>query len=369
MKTAAMFGTDGGVSFAVEGFDKALRRVGENTGNMLFQRAMWDLVPGPKICAGPGILAPEAARQTADILVIPAANQINPHFKMDAWSNYIEATDLPCVVVGLGAQADDPALPPEELVLPEAIKKFARVISSRTPMIGVRGEFTRKVLASIGVENTVVTGCPSQTLNMRVTGRQIAETIERAKSNEDLTVALLGGTLQEYTRTVEKVLYHLVSGRRNHICVYQTEPRLLRFIHERYLDEDARSFVQWMNHVVRPDLTLAQFYHYLAIHGRFYSDARSWIDAMRRMDLAIGMRIHGAVAAIQAGKLGVCVAFDSRTLELARTMGVPFVHASDIKDGQTLNDILECIQFDPDDFEEKRKRNVNSVMDIVRAAV
>ncbi|WP_111803953.1 polysaccharide pyruvyl transferase family protein [Agrobacterium tumefaciens] len=366
MKTAAMFGTDGGVSFAVEGFQNALRRVGENTGNTLFQRAMWDLVPGPKICAGPGVLAPGVAKQVADVLVIPAANQINPHFKMDAWTSYIQDSDMPCVVVGLGAQSDDPSLSPEDLILPEGVKEFANAIAARTETIGVRGEFTKRVLATLGVTNTVVTGCPSQTLNIRVSGQTIAKNIEKAKENSSLIVALLCGTLQDYTRAVEKNLYTLFKDSKHHTCIYQTEPRVLRFIHERHVDGDTRAFFIWMNKVVRPDLNLDQFFHYMAIHGRFYSDARSWIDAMRRADLAIGMRIHGAVAAIQAGKLGVCVAFDSRTLELAQTMGVPYVRATDIQDGMSLVDILDQVQFNADEFEQKRSANIEAIRKIMK---
>ncbi|HEX8044298.1 polysaccharide pyruvyl transferase family protein [Rhizobium sp.] len=367
MKIAGLVGTDGGVSFAAEDFHNALRRVGENTGNTLFQRAMWDLVKGPKISAGPGVLPAEKLREIVDVLVIPAANQINPHFNMKVWADYVEVADLPCVVVGLGAQSDDPFLPAEELVLPEAVRRFARTISEKSQVIGVRGEFTKRVLASIGVNNTVVTGCPSQTLNLRVSGEQIARNLDRAKSSIDLTVAILGGTLQEYTRSVEKTLYSAVKSMRNHICVYQTEPRILRFLHERYVDDDARLFITWMNGLVRPDLKIDQFFYYLATQGRFYSDARSWIDAMRRMDLAIGMRIHGAVAAIQAGRLGICVAFDSRTLELARTMGVPYILAQDVKEGQSLKDLLDIVHFDANDFEEKRQRNIAAIMEIVSA--
>lgn len=367
MKVAGLVGTDGGVSFAAEGFHNALRRVGENTGNTLFQRAMWNLIRGPKIAAGPGVLSPEELHQIADVLVIPAANQINPHFKMEAWADYIDATNLPCVVVGLGAQADDPTVLPEDLALPDAVKRFARSLSDRSKTIGVRGDFTKRVLASIGVHNTVVTGCPSQTINPRVTGDQIAQNLDRARSNENLAVAILGGTLQDYTRSVERALYSAARRHRNHICVYQTESRVLRFLHERFVDDDSRQFITWMNGVVRPDLQIEQFFHFLAVQGRVYSDARSWIDSMRRVDLAIGMRIHGAVAAIQAGKLGVCIAFDSRTLELAQTMGVPYILAKDIKEGQSLRDILNLVHFDARDFNDKRERNVASINEIVSA--
>lgn len=369
MKTAAIVGSDGGVSFAAEGFQEALTRIGENTGNALFQRAVWNLLPGPKFSAGPGLMSPNTVRQIADVLVIPAANQINPDFKMDVWADYVEAVDLPCLVVGLGAQSNDPNLAPEQLALPDGVKRFANAISSRSKTIGVRGDFTKKVLASMGITNTEITGCPSQTLNKRVSGAQIAERIHAFPSKQNPTVALLAGTLQDYTRRTENILYSTVSPIENHTVIYQTDKNILRFIHDRALNDNAREFFSFMRNVVRPDLNSDGFFHYLGKRGRFFSDARSWIDAMSTVDLAIGMRIHGAMAAIQAGRLGVCVAFDSRTLELAKTMGVPYILAENIEDGATIESLIEFINFDPKDFDNKRSKNIASIDSIIQIAM
>lgn len=72
-----VLGTDGGVSFASMGFDNALQAVGLNIGNLLFQYAVWNDIKNPK-CAfylGSDI---SFYKRNIDILVIPAANQINP---------------------------------------------------------------------------------------------------------------------------------------------------------------------------------------------------------------------------------------------------------------------------------------------------
>lgn len=369
MKTAAIIGTDGGVSFATEGFHEALMRIGQNTGNALFQRAVWNLLPGPKFSVGPGLMSPNNVRQIADVLVIPAANQINPDFKMDVWADYVESIDLPCVVVGLGAQSNDPNLPPEQLILPDGVKRFARAISSRSKTIGVRGDFTKKVLASMGITNTEITGCPSQTLNIRVSGTQIADRINSLRSKQNPNVALLAGTLQDYTRKTEQNLYNAVKTIENHTVIYQTDKNILRFIHDRALNGNAREFFSFMRNVVRPDLNSDSFFHYLGKRGRFFSDARSWIDAMSTVDLAVGMRIHGAMAAIQAGRLGVCVAFDSRTLELAKTMGVPYILPENIEDGATIKSLIDFINFNPEDFDNKRSKNISAIESIIQMAM
>lgn len=66
------------------------------------------------------------------------------------------------------------------------------------------------------------------------------------------------------------------------------------------------------------------------------------------------MRIHGAVVAIQAGIVGICVAFDSRTWELATTMGYPYLLATDLTEGDDLHALLSKVHFDAADFDRKR---------------
>jgi hypothetical protein len=85
---------------------------------------------------------------------------------------------------------------------------------------------------------------------------------------------------------------------------------------------------------------------------------------MARFDLAIGMRIHGAVAAIQAGKLGICTAFDSRTLELAQTMGYPYITAYEIGEAMGIKDILEQVTFYPALFDEKKQLNLSAIWEL-----
>lgn len=365
VRSAAFLGTDGGVCFSTEGFHKALQRVGENTGNTLFQRAMWDLVRIPKISVAPGSMPADLLRKNCDVLVIPAANQINPKFNMDYWTNFIEEIDLPCVVLGLGAQSDQIDASVEDFHFTDSVTRFAKCLSERTSKIGVRGEYTKKILSKIGVHNTVVIGCPSQTLNRNIQGRVIFNQLQKALVGEVNSFALLGGTLQDYTRDAERRLFELFFNDRKALIVFQTEKRILNFVHSGRLDDDARAFLNWHRSIVLPDLNMAEYFHFMASRGRVYSDARSWIDSMRKIDLAIGMRIHGAMAAIQAGKLGICVAFDSRTLELAQTMAIPYISAEDMAACTSIKDVVRATIFSPDEFDSRRAENISRINSII----
>lgn len=357
-------GTDGGVSFSASGFDNALAEVGLNTGNLMFQFAVWRQVLNPKVVVAPGH-SPEPVREMADLLVIPAANQVNPAWDMGAWADFVEACDLPVLCIGLGAQSQIDGDP--RLELQPGTERFVHAVAERSTTIGVRGTFTQKVLAHLGVTNTIVTGCPSQTINPAVTGAKVQTALDAFASISRPNIGYVLGTFEEPARKAEGHLAKLIR-RYDHDLILQTDKRFLRLAFEGASAAESPDFLKWFGHVMRPDLSKSGFIEYVADHGRFYSDARSWIDRMRRHDLVIGMRIHGAVAAIQAERAGVCVAFDSRTLELAGTMGIPSIRADEIQANMSLRDIVEMTTFDAARFDQVRAVNTQAIRKLMAEA-
>lgn len=364
VKTVAIMGTDGGVSFSASGFDNALAEVGLNTGNLLFQFAVWRQVLNPKVVVAPGS-PPEQVREMADLLVIPAANQVNPAWDIGSWADFVEACDLPVLCIGLGAQSQIDGDP--RLELQPGTERFVRAVSERTTAIGVRGTFTQQVLAHLGVTNTIVTGCPSQTINSAVTGAKVRTALDAFAAVNRPNIGYVLGTFEEPTRKVEAHLARLIRSY-DHDLILQTDRRFLRLAFEGASAAETPDFLKWFGHVMRPDLSKLGFIEYVAEHGRFYSDARGWIDRMRRHDLVIGMRIHGAVAAIQAERAGICVAFDSRTLELADTMGMPVIRADEIQQDMSLRDIVEQTTFEAARFDQVRSVNTQTIRTLMSEA-
>jgi hypothetical protein len=77
------------------------------------------------------------------------------------------------------------------------------------------------------------------------------------------------------------------------------------------------------------------------------------------------MRIHGAVAAIMGGTAGVCVAFDSRTLELAKTMGVPYVRHDEVEGATSMDSILRNVRFNADYFDSMQAACISEIEKIL----
>ncbi len=346
----AFMGTNGGVCFAEQGFDRALRGIGLNTGNVMFQYAMWQRIRNPKIGITPGTSL-DGLKGKVKALVIPAANQINPAWDLGGWAETVEALDVPVVIAGLGAQAEigaDPALD----IKPGTLR-FLKAVAERADHIGVRGQFTQDVLNRLGIANTVVIGCPSQFINSHITGAGIAERLARVRENPPHRVGHLFGTMEAGAREAERVLFEIGRQHRARI-IYQTNPDVLAYIFNGELSPRGRDYLAWESQILSPGIARDEYNRIIKWNGMFFSDARSWIDAMAAFDVVIGMRIHGAIAAIQGGSLGVCVAFDARTLELVETMKYPHLHHGAVRPDDTLATLLDRVVFDPAVYEATR---------------
>lgn len=350
-----MFGNPGGLLLAETTVSDAINKLGGNTGNAMFQYACWKLIRNPIVSFQVDRIDYAYLRQAIDVLLIPAANQLNPHWDLTPWADLVERLDKPVVIVGLGAQAEIDKI--SDVVLKPGTARFVKVIGERAKFIGVRGESTQKVLDRCGVHNSVITGCPSNFINGTVTGSAIGEQLsvvkDRIAQDQSLRINYLFGTMEEFSRPCEKALYGLLRERA-HRVIYQTNLGLLEYAHSGTVDEASKQYIDWEARVVAPGKPVDEHYEFIRNRGKFYVDAKSWIDEVGRDDLSIGMRIHGAVAAVQGGSLGVCVAFDARTLELATTMGYPYVDARGIPEKEGLRDVMDAVQFSADQFDERR---------------
>jgi hypothetical protein len=143
--------------------DRLMHHTGHNVGNMAFWYAAKMLVEADCHLVGRSTRARDVP---ADVqaFIIPAANFLNKDADLSQLAELVRELDRPCLVFGLGAQSEQenalPALKPGTL-------DFLKEVSKRTPTIGIRGEFTRNLCNTLGVENTTVLGCPTSASGCR----------------------------------------------------------------------------------------------------------------------------------------------------------------------------------------------------------
>jgi hypothetical protein len=164
-----------------------------NSGNYLFQHSMWKTlsVDGAELVSNSTLserVPPEpgdAARinDEFDHFVIPMANAFRREFepRLARLAELLEGVTIPVTVTGIGAQAPHghgiEALAPVD----DTVKKFVGLVLDRSASIGVRGEFTRSYLLSLGFPDDSIesSGAPRCSCTAATSGSTSASTPSR----------------------------------------------------------------------------------------------------------------------------------------------------------------------------------------------
>ncbi|KQX74638.1 MULTISPECIES: polysaccharide pyruvyl transferase family protein [Aeromicrobium] len=292
-----------------------------NSGNYLFQHSMWrtlsvdgaELVSNSTLSERVSPRPGDAARinDEFDHFVIPMANAFRTEFepRLARLAELLEGVRIPVTVTGIGAQAPHghgiEALAPVD----DTVRKFVGLVLDRSASIGVRGEFTKSYLLSLGFPDDAidVIGCPSLFLHGR--DFRVDKRVDSLTSDSPLALNL----------TPE------VAG----IGAFATT-QAERHPHLTYVGQDAHDLrmLLWgvpFPHVDDP-LVPVHLEHplYQQDRIRLFLDTWPWYDFMATQHFAYGTRFHGNVAALLGGTPAHLLAHDSRTLELAEYHRMPY---------------------------------------------
>ncbi|SDW35031.1 polysaccharide pyruvyl transferase family protein [Lysobacter enzymogenes] len=328
---------------------QCFRRVGENTGNLAFHYAIRRQL-GLRRRVGWGACAArvDAAGKVA---VLPCANQVGDHIDMAAIAERMAATRPAIVALGLGVQAGAEMGMPE---VPAGTLTWLRLLADRAPgsapNISVRGEFSRRVLESLGFGDRVVTlGCPSLFLNP---DRQLGRAIE-LRYVEPKRICVVSGHYQWTGLSRIEASLAAIAAQTGGSCVMQS-PLEMVALGRGDAGSVPESELAACRDFCAPHLDIEQFREWCSRHALSFFDVCAWMEHFRRYDLVIGTRIHGVMLALQAGIPAICIPHDSRTLELCEVMRVPYVPADQIIDGVSRTQLSSLWRFDGAMFDRNR---------------
>lgn len=299
--------------------ESKLAKTGGNTGNQLiaygllraldYETVSWDYSLGPAYVDA-----------NFDIIVIAAANFLFPGFDFSGMANFIAATKLPCLMVGVGAQSPDYSL---DIPLQPGTLRLMQLVSERSACIGVRGPYTADVLARKGIKNVQVVGCPSYYMRLSPTLPEF-----RRPTDGPLRVAINGSRdVVKHSFHPEQMIHCLRA------LIQQAITRNYDFITQTEIDELYCSLTS--SNVLHTDffLRVSSFYRgvcatddllsWLRGNVRVFWDVHEWLTSMANYDFVLGTRFHGAIAAIQRKVPALVICHDSRTEEMCTVMGLP----------------------------------------------
>jgi hypothetical protein len=297
-----------------------LQATGNNSGNLLIGHAIHRHL---KIDTLSTDLSMDPARINAefDRVVIGAANFIYPKFDFAEYARFLERIHLPCVIIGLGAQAPRYGT---KIEVPEGTRRMLQIVSERSKSLGVRGIFTAATLVDMGITNVRLIGCPS----MYWTCRPALEFRPRVEGGP-LRIAVNGSANvvlhsanPEAARRLEAALFRL-SFRDGHPYILQNEAAMMRIA----AGEDATPDPALVRSLIASSglegVDQAAFVHFLRERTRSYFDIDRWHAAMGEFDFVVGSRFHGCLIALQAGVPACVFVHDARTREMCELLHLP----------------------------------------------
>lgn len=314
-----------------ETFEIKMRDVGENTGNMMFVNALNEQLAVKKY----DFYHPTLFKEEKDsACVIPSANFIicGDGIENDGIT-FLEGTDFPVTLAGLGSQADPRYNTPKALVEslnPEKIK-FFKMAAERAVSLGIRGEFTAECLEIMGIKNYRIIGCPSFYKHM-------------------------DGVLPDFKKpTAEKTVMSVTSGNR-------FESKLVKFGFEN--DSD---WVMQMNtelpfmetgEIEYTQSQIAQRYpglkfnkkmlEYMKNHRKIFFNINDWSEYLKNggFTFAFGSRFHGNMNAFNHGIPTLWITHDSRTKELTETLHLPNINYYEFASASSMEQLIEYCNYE-----------------------
>jgi len=268
----------------------------------------------------PEFASPEEINERYDAYVLPMANAFRPEFEavLGRYTALIRRLKIPCIVVGVGAQAGLDLAELRGAPMDATVKDFASAVLDRSPAIGVRGEHSRDYLNRLGFNAIDIIGCPS----MFFCGAEFSVLVKRPEDSMGLIAVNHGPGADAASAGFARSI-------------------LASYPNSTFIAQETANAQAW-SAIVSEKSSLGQPHRV-----RHFREIAPWLAFMRTRSFSIGTRIHGNIAALLAGVPAVVIVHDSRTREIARHHRIPHLLAGTVTADSELEAILASVDVSP----------------------
>jgi hypothetical protein len=316
-----------------EDFNTTYKRSGYNLGNTLIGNGVTSVLEGYDFLYRSQFSSPQDVDEKCGHIVIPASNFLWKNFDLGFMADFIEPTNLPVTMIGLGAQTNDRSLVTE--IHPNTLR-LVKIISERSPSIGVRGFYTAEVLAAHGILNVEVLGCPSLYAKCsppRYIGENKNLNLNRFAVNFSRRVQS-----HSFNRNILQLIENsLLKLAIKHNCTFiaQDELEEVAMANSSASEIEISNVTSYFN-----DFNRIEVVDYFSKNSIYFCDFQSWSNFMISRSGCIGSRLHGNIAALTNGIPCLMIAHDSRTLEMCSLIGAPHINIKNIDSNRVSSEFL-----------------------------
>ena len=310
-------------------------RTGHNTGNLLIGHALRSQLNCEVEAVSPEHLPRHC---NYDFVTIAAANFLFSGFDLGPYADIIEKVNLPCLMVGLGAQAPKAGGIPE---ITPGTKRFVRAVAARAYKIGVRGAFTADVLGQLGVKNVEVTGCPSFYLSspsqIRSAFDARPEVRTRVSLNGSRNVIAHSSQPKKMKAIERQMLRHCISSG----CqfVLQSEVEEMNLLSNADDPEAVQLAERIITSLDAQDIKPEELRKAIQAQFKIFFDFDQWVENIRTCAFSTGTRFHGNLIALLCGVPAHVICHDSRTQELCEFADIPHTALEHLPETFHINDL------------------------------
>lgn len=277
--------------------------------------------------------------KTFDAIVVRASNFI--HNQMD-WLHALTIIDrlqLPVYAIGVGAQASGRG----SYTLNEHNLRFWKTVAERSTVIGVRGEFSAELLASNGITNTTIVGCPTMYRSRnRALQLRVPDAIERvAFSVRRESDPAYTTDVGRYLRVQRDLLLQTARAFDTTMTVHGEVEEKAFYYHDRAgIARATQKFFASAWWTPETHNEMAALYRDRLF---FFLKVADYDEFIIEQDFALGYRVHGVLPAMSLGVPGFLVTYDSRSGELAQTHRIPSLALNET--GVDVRQLLREVDF------------------------
>lgn len=335
-----LMGAKPGITFnAGDSPTAKLAMTGGNTGNQIIAHALLSQIEFGEV-SWSDTIDPRELKERFGMIVIAAANFLFRTFDFGEIADFIEQSDLPVAIVGLGAQSNtyDP-----NIELQPGTERFVKVIAERAVQIGVRGPYTREVLACRGIHNVTVTGCPSYYMGRSPTlalNKPDFSAVRKISVNASWDVLEHAFDLRKMWNVGRDIYRQAIVHDADFIAQSEEAEIIISDPTATERDRALNELVDRLKGVADGERVRT----WAKEHVRAFFDVDQWIDAIREYDFVLGSRFHGNMIALQHGVPACVIAHDTRTEDMCSFLGMPYVNLMDLDaiDVRALYDRVDC---------------------------
>ena len=310
---------------------------GGNTGNIVFTEAMKEYLD---FKAEIWLNSRDLNRIKNPSVIIPSANfiRVGEEILFLAIIRFLEQTDCPVTMAGLGAQATLEEKPKDLVKKLSSIQvKALKMIAERAHTLGVRGEFTAECLSLLGVNNIRVIGCPSFYF------RHVSRPHAIDTKNTQVTFS----SVQKEKKFLLKKAIEWDS-----FWVAQTMVELPQLAQIDNLDSEHILLISNAFECSNKDAEI--IWRYIKKRSKIFFNYSDWKNfyVREKIGFAFGSRFHGNMAAFRNGIPALWFTHDMRTEELIKALHLPSICLKDIEKISSLEDLAEqcdyedCLKYD-----------------------